>query len=366
MIPIARAALVAAAVAVPLAGCMGEGSGPPELVFVPTGASFTEVTDSLAVHHLVAVKPAFRLLARLRGADKSVKAGSYRFRRGTGWAAILSDLEAGRVVAQRLIVPEAWDIRDITPRIAAVTRLPADSVFRVLADSATAARFGVPGPTLEGYLYPATYEFPIGVTLDSVLSRMTSVYERTWTPERAQRADSIGMSRRDVVTLASIVEKEAKIPDEMPLIASVYENRLRRGMLLQADPTVQYALGIHRDRLLYAAIDSVAANPYNTYRHPGLPPGPIASPSARAIDAVLHPDSSSYLYFVATPAGTHVFSRTLDQHNLAKERIRRQMRRLQAQPDSLNRGAGGRGQGKPTAASRGRSRRPEAENPARR
>lgn len=341
MIRFIRTTALAGTLLAPLAACSGEGSGPAELVTVPSGASFAQVTDSLAAHHLVTVRPAFRLMARLRGADKSVKAGSYRFRRGTGWAAILDDLDAGRVVAQRLIVPEAWDVRDVAPRIAAVTRLSADSVMRVLMDSAQATRFAVPGPTLEGYLYPATYEFPIGVSLDSVLARMTSVYQRIWTPERIAAADSLAMSRRDVTTLASIVEKEAKVPSEMPLIASVYENRLRRGMLLQADPTVQYALGIHRDRLLYAAIDSVAANPYNTYHHTGLPPGPIGSPSSGAVDAVLHPDSSSYLYFVATPAGTHVFSRTLEQHNVAKRRIHRQMQELQRERADSS-GHGGR------------------------
>jgi UPF0755 protein len=132
------------------------------------------------------------------------------------------------------------------------------------------------------------------------------------------------MSEREVVTLAAIVEKEAKVAAEMPAIAAVYHNRLRIGMALQADPTVQYALGVHRSRLLYAAIDSVADNPYNTYRHPGLPPGPIASPSRRAIEAVLYPAEGRYLYFVARPDGSHVFTSSLDEHNRAKAAAQRE------------------------------------------
>jgi UPF0755 protein len=129
-----------------------------------------------------------------------------------------------------------------------------------------------------------------------------------------------------VVTLASIIEKEAVNPEEMPLISSVYHNRLRIGMALQADPTVQYALGGHRERLLYADIERVRGHPYNTYARPGLPPGPIASASERAIDAALSPADAKYLYFVARSDGTHVFSRTLDEHNQARANIRREQR----------------------------------------
>ncbi len=313
--------------ALALGACRGAPPGDrTELVRVPHGASFSRITDSLAVHGLVGFRPAFRLYARVTGADRAVKAGTYRFARGASWARILGDLRAGHVVTERLVIPEAWDLAGDAPRIARITRLPTDSVLAVLSDTAAPARYGVPGPTLEGYLYPATYTLPVGVPLDTVLEWMTRTYKRQWTAARRARADSLGFSERDVVTLASIVEREAKQRNEMPLIASVYENRLRRHMALQADPTVQYALGGHRERLVYAAIDSVADDPYNTYTHPGLPPGPIASPSSRAIDAVLHPDSSDFLYFVATPLGNHVFSRTLAQHNAAKRRIARDRR----------------------------------------
>lgn len=305
-----------------LVGCSSPGTGPTRVVIVPEGASFSEVTDSLAARGLVTLTPLFSLYARVRGADQDAKAGVYRFKRGVGWARILDDLRHGRGVYERLVIPEAWNATADAPRIAAITRLSPDSVLRVLRDTAEAHRYDVPGPTLEGYLYPATYMFPPAAPLDTVLRRMTARYREAWTPARRAAADSLGLSERAVVTLASIVEREAKLPAEMPHIASVYLNRLHRHMLLQADPTVQYALGEHHTRLYYVEIDSVARNPYNTYTHPGLPPGPIASPSARALDAVLHADSTRDLYFVATPSGSHIFSRTLAEHKRAIRRIR--------------------------------------------
>lgn len=290
---------------------------------VPTGAAFAQVSDSLARHHIVGSSFLFELYARARHATASVQPGTYAFRRGMSWDRILRDLREGRTVTLRLVIPEGWDIGRIAPRVAELLGRPADTILAVLADSHAAVRMGVPGPTLEGYLFPATYSFGPDVSLDSLLAQLVAAYRRVWTPARRSRADSIGLSEREVVTLASIVEKEARIVAELPLIAAVYHNRLRIGMALQADPTVQYALGRHEERLLYAQIDSVADNPYNTYRHPGLPPGPIASPSEAAIAAVLYPADVKYLYFVARPDGSHTFTSSLAEHNRAKTAIRR-------------------------------------------
>ncbi len=328
--------LLTAALVLTACGGHQQGTGPVRRVMVPPGAPFNAVADSLEAHGILDSTTILRLWARLTGRASEVQAGTYEFRQGVGWRTVLDDLTAGRVATARVTVPEGFSIRQIAPRLSAVTGLPPDSVVAYMLDTATAARFSVPGPTLEGYLYPATYRIPAGAPLDAVIARMVDRYRKVWTPERVARADSMGLSRRDVVTLASIAEKEAKIPDEMPTIAAVYLNRLGLGYPLQADPTVQYALGQHQQRLLYADIDSVAASPYNTYTQPGLPPGPIGSPSARAIDAVLHPADVNYLYFVARPDGSHVFNRNLEEHNRAKERIQRAAReaRRQAARDS--------------------------------
>lgn len=323
------------------AACSGEGSGEPVRVRVPRGASFGQVADSLEAKEIIAWSPLFRVYARAKGAASRIKPGTYEFRRGAGWDVVLDDLVAGRFVVAKLTIPEGWDLRGIAPRVAEMTGVPEDSVLEALADTTRPDSLGVPGPTLEGYLYPATYTFPVDVPLDTILHAMVRRYKQAWTAERRARADSMGMDEREVITLASIIEKEAKKVDEMPLISAVFHNRLEIGYPLQADATVQYALGVHRERLLYAAIDSAADDPYNTYHHPGLPPGPIASPSGRAIDAALGPDTTSdYLYFVARPDGSHVFTRSLEEHNRARAELRRARATADAS-DSASREPGG-------------------------
>jgi UPF0755 protein len=310
-------------------------------VQVPRGASFGQVADSLAVKDIISWSPLFRIYARVTGDAGRVRPGTYAFKRNTSWGRVLDDLTAGRVLTARVTIPEGWDLRGIAPRVASITGIHQDSVLELLADPALADSLGIPGPTLEGYLYPATYTFPLSPPLDTVVRAMVQRYRSAWTPARDAAADSIGMTERQVVTLASIVEKEAKRAEEMPMIAAVYHNRLRIGYPLQADPTVQYALGTHRERLLYAAIDSARGNPYNTYTNPGLPPGPIASPSERAMDAVLRPAQNDYLYFVAQPDGSHIFTRSLEEHNRAKAAVRRARdAATRGQPSSGGRGPG--------------------------
>lgn len=301
-----------------------EGEGDVIQVRVPRGASFSAITDSLATRGIITQPRLFRLYARFSGADRSIKPGTYGFRHGTGWDRILTDLHRGNILTMRITIPEGWELRRIAARLAAANELDPDSTLRYLSDPELATRLDVPGPTLEGYLYPATYTIPLGTPLDTIIELMVGQYKKVWTPERRARADSMKLSEREVVTLASIVEKEARVRDEMPLISAVYHNRLRIGYPLQADPTVQYALGEHQTRLLYAHIDQVADNPYNTYRHRGLPPGPIASPSTAAIEATLFPADVPFLYFVARPDGSHIFTRSLAEHNRARAMLRRE------------------------------------------
>ena len=318
--------LITCALVLMLVACGGEGEGEPIRVHVPAGASFSQVTDSLANRDIIGTPALFKLYARMKSATGSVKPGTYAFRRGTAWATILDDLSGGRVLTARVVIPEAWDLRGIAPRIATATGMDEDSVMYVLTDTALTRRMDVPGPTLEGYLYPATYTFPVAAPLDTIIAHMVATYRRVWTPERRALADSLDLTEREVVTLASIIEKEARQRDEMPTISAVYHNRLKRGQRLEADPTVQYALGEHQQRLLYAHIDSVADNPYNTYRHAGLPPGPIGSPSSMGIDAALNPADVNYYFFVARPDGSHVFTRTFAEHTRARAEVRRLQR----------------------------------------
>jgi UPF0755 protein len=305
------------------AGCGGEGDGETVRVRVPAGSGVGAVADTLADRGLIGWPLGFRLYVRYRGADRSIMPGTYELERGASWGALVDRLTGGDVVTHRFTIPEAWTAAQIAERLSSVLEVPADSVLTVLHDTASATRYGVPGPTLEGYLYPATYRVPDGASLDQVLRTMVRTYQRAWSPELRARADSIGMSEREVVTLASIVEAEARVWTERDTIAAVYRNRLDRRMRLQADPTVQYALGERQSRLLYAHIDEVADHPYNTYRIDGLPPGPIGSPSRDAIVATLYPADVDFIFFVARPDGTHIFTRTFAEHNAARRQVRR-------------------------------------------
>ena len=291
---------------------------------IPEGAAFGEVLDTLESRQIISRRFLVHAYARARGLDRSVKAGTYRLERGAPVGRILDILTTGRVVTFPMTIPEGYTITAMAPRIAAATG--ADSI--AVADRLTARSlhldWDVPGPGLEGYLFPDTYRFAEGIRVETVIATMIEAYRAYWTPERRDRLGAIGLTEGELVTLASIIQAEAVYTAEMPTISSVYHNRLRIGMRLQADPTVLYALGGHRPRLLYAAIDSVADNPYNTYAHAGLPPGPIGAPGAAALDAALNPADTDYLYFVARPNGEHIFTRSLREHNNARAQVRRE------------------------------------------
>jgi UPF0755 protein len=280
------------------------------------------VADTLAAHGVIGWPRLFQLYVRVRGADSQVKAGTYDLPRGAGWSRSLDALVVGRVVTVAVTIPEGWTISQIAGRIAPIAEIPEDSVAQRLLDPALAESLNVPGPNLEGYLFPETYRFAQAVPAETIAAELVGRYREIWTPERLAALDSLGMNEREIVTLASIIQSEARWEDEMPLISAVFHNRLRRPMRLQADPTVQYALESRQSRLLFSHIDSVADNPYNTYTHDGLPPGPIGSPGLSAIDAALKPASVPYLYFVAGDDGRHEFSRTLREHNRAIQRLR--------------------------------------------
>jgi UPF0755 protein len=296
------AALIACAAA--LGACATDDASTVR-VTVPTGASVRVAADSLAHAGLVASARLFRVYAWLRGGDRRIRAGTYEISRGASWETVLEMLRAGRGLVVTITIPEGFALGQIEPLIAEKLKVPLDSVVAAVTDTALRARLDIPTPDLEGYLFPDTYSFSEGTTAREAVTAMERRFEHAWKPEWTARLDTIGMSRHDVMTLASIVEKEAELPEERPVIAAVYMNRLRAGMLLQADPTVQYALHEHETRVYFR--DLKVKSPYNTYRHPGLPPGPIASPGLASIEAALYPAHVPYRYFVAAPDGHHEF-----------------------------------------------------------
>ncbi len=297
-----------------------------ERVTLPPGASFSAVTDTLAAHGVVGSRFWFELLARVRGADRSVRAGVYEFAPGVSAWKVLNILEAGVEVATRFTVPEGLTIPEVSALAQQKLGIPADSVTAAAQDSAAAtATLGFPARSFEGFLRPETYSLRLGTTAPELVRVMAEGFKAAWKPEWDTRLDSLGWTKGQLVTFASIVEGEARADDERETIAGVYHNRLRIGMALQADPTVQYAIflatGKRKPRLFTK--DYQIRSPYNTYLNRGLPPGPVNSPSLRSLEASLHPAKVPYLYFVAGPDGRHVFSKTYNEHLRSIARVRR-------------------------------------------
>lgn len=298
----------------------GRADGTVARVVVPRGASLSVAADSLAAQGVIGSPRVFRLYARLTGAETAIKPGTYQFANDAGYRDVLDALVTGRGLMATIVIPEGFDLRSITPVLARALRVSEDSVRAAVTDTAWQRALDIPVPTLEGYLFPATYTLAEGTTAREAVSTMIERFLDAWRPEWDERLKAMGISRHDAVTMASIVEKEARKAEERPLISAVYWNRVKKGMLLQADPTVQYALPRHVARVLYKDLE--VESKYNTYKYAGLPPGPIASPGAASIAAALAPADVPYLFFVARADGSHEFTETFAQHTKAIAAIR--------------------------------------------
>ena len=310
-------ALVLASTALVATACGGKGNA---RVTVPSGASMRLAADSLEAAGVIGSARLFRFYAKVTGKDRSIKAGTYLLDRGASWNAVIDALVEGRGMVFTVTIPEGWEIRTIVPAVAEVMKVPAPALDSATRDTALIRRLGIPTQTLEGYLFPETYLLPEGSPPAAIVRRLVSEFERRWKTEWNAQLERLGMTRHQVMSLASIIEKEARVAAERPVISAVYHNRLKRGMLLQADPTVIYALGRHTNRVLYRDLE--VKSPYNTYRNVGLPPGPIASPGIASIEAALFPADVPFLYFVAHPDGHHEFRATLREHNEAVRQMR--------------------------------------------
>ena len=323
---------VALGMALSLAAACGTERGPMQRVTIPKGATFRVAAESLAAHGLVSNPRLFGAYAKLRRRDRSMRYGTYMLARGTSWNELLDDLRRGRGIVHTVTIPEGYDLSQIVPLLASALAVSRDSLELAVRDSALRRSLDIPTPSLEGYLFPDTYVFPDNVSAHEAVTAMVHRFEQIWKPEWDALADSLKLSRHGVVTLASIVEREVRKREEGPVVAAVYLNRLRARMPLQADPTVTYALGKRPGRVYYR--DLRVNSPYNTYRVPGLPPGPIGSPGLASLTAALNPASVPYRFFVAHPDGHHEFRTTYREH---LEAIR--MVRAEARADSAAREA---------------------------
>jgi UPF0755 protein len=307
-----------------LLGRRASPSGAAELVDIPKGASLSQAAQVLAKAGIIDSPRLFTLAGLLTRDDGPIRAGEYELSPAMSAARILRFLRLGRVKLHYVLIPEGFTLAQIAARLGLVGIAEADEALRLGHSAAFAAELGVAETSLEGYLFPDTYRFPRHLGARSALSAMVQRFDRAWR-RLAPAAGAAGMTREQVVILASIVQKEAAVDAEMPLISAVYHNRLKRGMRLQADPTVIYGLGPAFDGNL-TRVDLDTDTAYNTYTRPGLPPGPICSPGLAALEAAIKPAKVPYLFFVAKGDGHHVFSVTYAQHVKAVDRYQRHRR----------------------------------------
>jgi UPF0755 protein len=317
MRPVRHPLLVAVAAGLVVTGC---GQGGNARVTVPSGATMRMAADSLEAAGVIGSAKLFGLYAKVTKRDRNIKAGTYILDRSSSWNQVIDALVAGKGIVFTVTIPEGWDLKTIIPNVARIMKVDSAALDSAARDTALIRRLGIPTPTLEGYLFPETYLLPEDSDARPIVRRLVAEFERRWKPEWNEQLTKIGMTRHQVMTLASIIEKEARVATERPIISAVYHNRLKRGMMLQADPTVLYALGRHANRVLYRDLE--VKSPYNTYRNVGLPPGPIASPGIASIEAALFPADVPFLYFVAHPDGHHEFRATMREHNEAVRRMR--------------------------------------------
>lgn len=328
--------LVGVLMAAALTAC-GSATGPEVHLTIRKGSSFREAADSLAAHGLVRSARVFGLYAEVRGHDRKLRWGTYVLRAGLSYEQLLDALRAGRGIVHSMTVPEGFTIAQIAPLLVEALDVSADSVDAAVRDTALRHRVDTPAPTLEGYLFPDTYTFADRTTAREAVRLMVERFEKAWKPEWNARLAEMAMSRNDIVTLASIVEKEVRRGEERPVVAAVYLNRLKAHIPLQADPTVQYALGKRPGRVYFK--DLRVDSPYNTYRVVGLPPGPIASPGSASLQASVSPAKVPYRFFVAHPDGHHEFRRTFAEHLEAIQMVRSAARVDSAQREAAARKA---------------------------
>jgi UPF0755 protein len=298
-----------------------EAHPPSKIVVIPDGSTFQQVATMLEREGLIKSSLFFLYSGKSQSADRKVRAGEYELNPGMPPTEILAVLLNGHVVLHPLTIPEGLTIIQIADLASHEGFVDRAEFLRLAKDRTFVESLGIKADTLEGYLYPDTYKFPRGVKTREVLVAMVEQLREMVVPDLLARMQERKMTMHEVLTLASVIEKETGSGSERPEISAVFHNRLKKHIPLQSDPTVIYGLpafdgNIHKK-------DLSSPSPYNTYRVKGLPPGPIANPGIQAIRAALYPSDSHSLYFVSRNDGTHQFSATLIEHNKAVEKYQK-------------------------------------------
>ena len=292
-------------------------------LFIPTGADFGQVKDSLYGNDLIISRVSFEWWAERRDYPDHVKAGRYVLANGMSNRQLLNILNGGLQTPVKVTFNNMRDVAQLAGRISEQIEADSSEIVNYINDPATLAELGFTRQTVPALFLPNTYEFYWNTSAAQFVEKMKKEYDKYWNGERLEKAKEIALTPVQVSTLASIVDKETNKTDEMARIAGVYLNRLRNGWLLQADPTLVFAVGdfgLKRVLNIHKEVES----PYNTYKYPGLPPGPICIPSLASINAVLNAEKHNYFYFCAKDdfSGYHVFAKTLTEHNRNAQRYR--------------------------------------------
>jgi len=290
-------------------------------VEISSGTHFNHVADILEREGIITGIKRFRLLAKLKGVEKEIKAGDYLFHTAMTASEVLDKLVRGEYRTHKVTIPEGFTMFQIADLLKEEGLIEKEKFLKCASDPVFAHSLGIKDSSMEGFLFPDTYLLRKSMGEESILRKMVARFNEMFKQQYEKRAQELNMSREEVVTLASIVEKETSDSSERHLIAAVFHNRLKRGMLLQSDPTVIYGLKDFNGNLTKE--DLKTKTPYNTYLIRGLPPQPIANPGEESIRAVLYPSPKNYLYFVSKNDGTHHFSASLKEHNRAVNRYQR-------------------------------------------
>ncbi len=299
-------------------------------VQVTEGMSFKAISSTLHKEGIIRYRGYFEIIGRLQGISRKVRVGYYGLNANMSLWEVLEALRKGKIIEYEVVVPEGYNLYQIGWTISQTPLLSDPQQFIKLVKNKEYVRsLGIEADTLEGYLFPDTYYLPKGIKLEDIPRKMVLRYKAVFVDSYRSRAEELGFTEQQIITLASIVEKEAKVSSERKLIAAVYYNRLKKGMRLQADPTAVYGTKAWITKI--TAKDLKRNSPYNTYLHKGLPPGPIANPGEGAILAVLYPENSDYLFFVAQGDGSHYFSADYGAHEKAVGRYRTNKRTARQQ-----------------------------------
>jgi UPF0755 protein len=281
-------------------------------VYIPKGTSFLAIVNILDQVGMVKHKPLFILLARFKGVASSIKPGEYELATSMSPWEITDKLAKGKIKIHRVTIPEDFTLRQIVDLLVAEDLVSEENFISVTTDPVFLASLDIDANSAEGYLYPDTYKLDRSMTTREIVRVMVNRFREKVTPQMIERAKALGMTTTEFVTLASLIGKESGDEEEKPQVSAVFHNRLKKRMRLQSDPTAVYSLNEYRSVVKRKDLDN--DTPYNTYKIPGLPPGPIANPGIDSLQAALNPAPVNYLFFVSRNDGTHIFSSNLAAH----------------------------------------------------